>query len=362
VQSASPGFNPYAPPVASVPPPGGAGEPPRPGSLNVDGAIGRAYDTMRAFLLQPFNLGKWFAFGFIVWLCDLGEGGQGLPTNVFNIPGLGGGSHGGSGPSADFGDLLDWLRDHEATVLGAAVAGGVVVLALGVLFLWLSARGTMMALRAVALNHTRVGEHWNETREAAWSYFGFRMLLAAIGFPALVGTVVWGVYAFFRVPSGADLLDYVWALAPPIGVLLVVSLLLAPIHFLGRNLLAPLLLRFGGGLRANWARTMGIVRTSFGAVVLFLLVRMAIALVQGIAEVIAVYATCCIGAFPVVHQTVVAPFHAFERAYTLRVLESLGPEYKLVADAPWQPPPPAAPPYGQGPYGPAPYPPYPPPR
>jgi hypothetical protein len=55
---------------------------------------------------------------------------------------------------------------------------------------------------------------------------------------------------------------------------------------------------------------------------------------------------------------VTAPFTAFERAYTLHVLESLGLQYKLILDPPpWQPPYPQ-PPYGQPP--PAPYPGYPP--
>jgi hypothetical protein len=89
----------------------------------------------------------------------------------------------------------------------------------------------------------------------------------------------------------------------------------------------------------------------------FLLVRMLIAVVQGICETIAVYVTCCLGGLPVIHQVVTAPFTAFERAYTLHVLESLGPQYKLIVDPPpWQPPP-----YGPPPQTPYPgYPPYPP--
>jgi len=214
----------------------------------------------------------------------------------------------------------------------------------------------MMALRAIALDHARLSEHWTATREAAWAYFGFRMLLGAIALPVVVGTLVWTVLALLAVAKAgtSDLMDYVWAALPPIVVLLVSSVLLAPIHFLGRNLLAPMLLLFHDGLRANWSRTMNVVRTSFGGVVVFLLVRMLIAVVQGICETIAVYVTCCIGGLPVLHQVVVAPFTAFERAYTLCVLESLGPQYKLIVDPPaWQPPP-----YGQPPQ--APYPGYPP--
>jgi hypothetical protein len=213
------------------------------------------------------------------------------------------------------------------------------------------------ALRAIALDHARLGEHWNETRDPAWAYFGFRMLLAAISLPIVVGTLVWGVFAFLAVArtSPADFMDYFWAVLAPIVVLLVSSLLLAPVQFLGRNLLAPMLLLFRDGLRANWSRTMNVVRTSFGGVALFVLVRMLIAVVQGICETIAVYVTCCIGGLPVLHQVVTAPFTAFERAYTLRVLESLGPQYKLIVEPPaWQPPPygqaPQAP-YGQPPQG-----------
>jgi hypothetical protein len=153
------------------------------------------------------------------------------------------------------------------------------------------------------------------------------------------------------------------ALIGPILVFAIFALAMAPIRFLGRNILAPMLLRFGGGLRPNWTRTMNVVRTSLGGVVVFMLVRMLIAIVQGIGETVVIYATCCIGALPVVHQFLSAPFTLFERAYSLAVLESLGPEYKLMVDpTPWPPPYPPMPPYPQGPYSPSPpYPPPPPP-
>jgi len=364
MQPDPPGFNPYTPPVAPMLGPAGTGAPPGAGRLSIDGAFGPAFDTMKRFLFRPFNFGKLFVFGFIVWLAEMGEGGTSMPSN-FNIPS--GGGRGGGGPSSapDFSEALLWLQDNQTTVIAVAVVFGVVFVAFSVLASWLSARGTMMALRAIALDHARLGEHWRETREAAWAYFGFRMLLGAIALPIAAGTIVWGLLAFLAVAkTGApDLMEYVYAVLPPIVVLLVSSLLLAPVHFLGRNLLAPMLLTFRDGLRASWSRTMSVVRTSFGGVLLFLLVRMLIAVVQGICETIAVYVTCCIGGLPVLHQVVVAPFTAFERAYTLHVLASLGPEYKLIVDPPpWQPPP-YGQPYGQAPQAPYPgYPPYPPQR
>jgi hypothetical protein len=347
-------INPYAPPVAAVLPSGAGADPAPPGQLRIDGAFGRAFETMKQFLFRPFHIGKWFAFGFIAWLYDVGEG-NGVP-NLSGFNNLGGGGSGGTGGGSgealpDMSEVIAWIREHATAVVAIVIATALVGAALTALFFWLGARGTMMTLRAVALGHARVGEHWRATREAAWSYFGFKMLLWVITVPMTLGLLVWAglaVYPFLQ--SGSPKADeLLYALVPPIIGIVVVVLISVPFAFLGRNVLAPMLLACGGGLRANWRRTVSVVTTSPGGVFLFMLVRMLIAFVQGIAEVLAIYCTCCIGWIPVLHQTICAPLNAFERAYTLRVLESLGPAYKLIVD----PPEVQAPPNPYGPPGPA---------
>jgi hypothetical protein len=49
--------------------------------------------------------------------------------------------------------------------------------------------------------------------------------------------------------------------------------------------------------------------------------------------------TCCIGFLPYVHHVVFAPYYVFDRAYSLYMLESLGPDYQMIAT----PVPPGAP-------------------
>ena len=345
-------IDPYAPPGETR----GATELGTPAPLRVDGAFGRAFDAMKRFLFRPFNLGKLFVYAFIVWLAELGEGSS-FPSNFGNSSS----GSGGGGGTAKFDELMEEARDWVLANLGLVIGLGVGVLALvsALTFLlgWLSSRGHMMALRSVALDHARLGEHWRETREAAWSYFGFRALLWAIQVPVTLAALAWMFVALFDiVPGSPDVWEILRALIGPILLVLVVSLFIAPVQFLGRNLLAPMLLKFGDGLRPCWRRTMLVVRSSSGGVLLFMLVRIGIAIVQGIGETLAIYLTCCIGALPVIHQLVAAPFTLFERAYTLAVLESLGPEYKLMIDAtPW--PPPYAPmPYSQYPQYPPQYP------
>ncbi len=290
-------------------------------------------------------MGKWFAFGFIAFLAECGEGGSPVPFNP--LGGFGGGSASGpaSNPRRALEAAVDFIRGNASLVIATIAAGTVLVLALTTLVLWLSSRGTMMAFRAIALDHVRTGEHWAATREAARSYFGFRLLLAAIHVPVFLGALAWGSWTLYAT---------VRALVGPLLLAVVFGLVLAPVRFVGRNILAPMLLRHGGGLRAGWARTMAVVRASVGGVAVFMLVRILISIVQAIGEIVVVYATCCIGGLWVVHETLAAPLLVFERAFTLFVFESVGPDYKIVAETPpWQPPyaqvPPAG--YGGGGYG-----------
>ncbi len=353
-------MDPYAPPGAAQPT---AADLPPPGQLRIDGAFGRAFEVVKRFLFRPFDFGKWFVYGFIVWLAELGDGSN-LPSSNPLSNGSGGSGTSGRAMQELFAQAREWLRDNLGLVIAIAIGTLVVTAGFAILFAWLSSRGHMMALRAVALDHSRLGEHWRETREAAWSYLGFRLLIGAIEAPIIIGVVVWTVIAVIDVADLAttDPMLYLRALIGPILVVVLMTLVTAPIRFVGRNLLAPMLLKFGDGLGANWRRTMTVVRTSFGGVIVFLLVRILIAVVQGIGEILVVYATCCIGALPVIHQVFAAPFTIFERAYTLAVLESLGPEYKLLLDpAPWPPPYAPMPPYPQNPQQQPPGPPYSPP-
>lgn len=295
----------------------------------------------KRFCFRPFDVSKWFVFAFMVWIAEIGEGSN---FSSFDFPGgdsgkspLGGmgGGEGESPAPKGFQDALDpirdWLHDHLGIII--AVAGPLILVGIAVLvaMTWLSSRGHMMALRAVATGGDDLGEHWRETRAAAWSYFVYRVLLAVASAPLAIGILVWAASAFLGALRSRDNgpMDFVVAMIGPVVAMIVFALLTAPLHFLGRTLLAPMLLKFGGGLRPNVERTIGVVRASPRGVAMFLLVRIGIAIAQGIAEVILNTGTCCMGALPVIHQAFTAPLHVFERAYTLCVFESLGDEYRM---------------------------------
>ncbi len=96
----------------------------------------RALDLTKLTLFQPFDLAKWFVIGFAAFLAHLGGGGNGFNYN----PKLGDGDWKWKVRSATndaFGSGWDW----PAWLMPLIVIGGLLVVVLVVVCLWLGARG-----------------------------------------------------------------------------------------------------------------------------------------------------------------------------------------------------------------------------
>lgn len=227
----------------------------------------------------------------------------------------------------------------------------------------------MMSIRAVATGASDVGTAWRETQRPAARLFKFHMLVGllmmGLFLPVLGGTAVITVPL---IKSHAEPLAIVPVL---LGAGILCLLMAIPFMLLGamaRNFVAPVMLKHDLGARDAWKKFWSVGRAHVGSIIVFFLLR---GLVAGLASIVALMAavlTCCVGLLPVIHQTIMAPYYVFERAWGLNVLASLGPDFDLIggAGAPGAPPgfgggygPPGPPPGygGQGGYGAPPMPP-----
>ncbi|HSQ64183.1 MAG TPA: hypothetical protein VLM85_13245 [Polyangiaceae bacterium] len=330
--------------------------------MDVTQSVGTAWQRARQQLFQPFQIGTWFAFGVIFFLQSLGEGGFGY----YRAPNFSSSSRGRAGaPPPNLRELLDearhWAADNTGALVAIVAAGLVLGLVLALVVLWLGARGQMMGIRAVASGRPAIGEHWRETAKPAGSLFRFKLVLSAISL------VLWGPLAVLLVYRFVDLVDSgvtdVDSLILAVVPFIVVGVLLGSVFFviqaLLRNFVAPLMLRFDETCTASWRRFFGAARGNWGAIFLFFVIRAGLGIAVGIVTFVLVMCTCCIGALPVLNQTLLAPWFVFERAYGLYAIESLGPEYQMMQ--PIVPPGPPVPPGGFYPPPAAPYPPPPPP-
>ena len=317
-------------------------------AVSVVEAIGPALSCTGRILFKPFQIGKWFTLGFCAWLAYLGQGGFRVNVPGRGPGGFGGpGGHGGGGPG--FEPVFDWVNEHMALVVLLAILFVAVVVAISLLVLWLSSRGQFMFLDGVARNRSAVVEPWRRFRELANSLFWFRVVLGLIGLAGFI--VIGGLGAAIASPDIAAREFGGMAIAGIVtGVLLfiVFAIVMAVIVALVRDFVVPVMyLRDVKALYAWRIFRYEVARGYFWNFVLFYLMAFLLGLAIAIMALIAMVATCCIGAciaaIPYIGTVLLLPIFVFMRCYSLCFLRQFGPDWDVfpadpVPAAPWPPP------------------------
>ena len=112
-------------------------------------------------------------------------------------------------------------------------------------------------------------------------------------------------------------------------VLLLVMIPFALVGAMARNFVAPIMLKHGLTAREGWKRFWAVGKDHVGSIIGFFVLRIVVAIGAGIVGTIAAVCTCCLGFLPILHQTLMAPYYVFERAWTLEVLASMSPDFDL---------------------------------
>lgn len=297
--------------------------------LNVTRPIDYAIARTRRLLFERFDLAKWLSFGVIVFLATMFEGGCAPPFG-FRFPGPPFGAT-PAGFLEGLGDVFGSVGGRLGVVLTVGGILFVVSIALGALLLWLRSRGHMMLIRAVALNDVRIEHNWRTTGRLANSLFLFRLVLSLIGLAWNVSVVAGAVIALYvfreRIPAWST---FVMTLLPFVAALLCGNVVLWLIVVFLRSFVSVLMYRFDLTCLAAWRGFLTIAGKNVGPLCLFLLIRFAYHVAFRIIALFATCATCCIAAVPVLGQALFSPFYVFDCAYSIYVLESLGPEYRTI--------------------------------
>ena len=315
--------------------------------MRVTESMGPAWETMKRILFRPFNAGTWFSFGFIFFLQSCMEGGGG-GGNGLNLPGN---SSGGSrGHDGDTGNSVLRIAHDVANALGLSAGPGelpdtgllviivavacVVAIPLIILSMWLGTRGQMMAIRSVAVGRGGIGEQWNATRDAGGMLFKFNLAMTAISFVLFVPLAVIGVVLLLPVIRDGVAIESMLPMLLGLGA--VAILVMLPFFLIGamaRNFVAPIMLKHGIGAREGWVRFWAVGRNHLGSIIFFYVMRVVVGIGAGIVGFVASLLTCCLGFLPVLHQTLMAPYYVFERAWVLEVLASMSPDFDMRSGA-----------------------------
>jgi hypothetical protein len=311
--------------------------------LSVTDAFSPAIERVKTMLFKPVSAGAWFTLGFVAFLDQLGHGGGGGSFNI-QVPGGGGGGGGGSGgggssPDEVFGQIRDWVTAHLGLVIAIGAAILLIGLAVGLAIQYLGARGAFMYIDNVARGTAEVKEPWRRSARHAWSYFLWRIVFGIASFLLVIallvpgGFVVYGWVTTKTAPGAGGI-----ALLVLSGLLFfAVMIVLIVISMFLRDFVAPLMARFDLTCTAAWWVFLGVARVNKAQLLIYILLQIAFAMAYGTAGMLVACFTCCLGALPVIHQTLMQPLLYFERAWSLEILGQLGEAYRLFPPPPEEP-------------------------
>jgi hypothetical protein len=292
-------------------------------SLSVTDPIGRAYESTRQALFEPFDLRKWLTLGFCAWLAQLGEasGGTGGP---------GGGGNGGSGGGGrSFGGVQDWIGSHLLLVVALVAIVVLISATFLMLLLWLSSRGKFMFLDGLIENRGAVVEPWHRFRDLAYSLFLFRAALMLVGLVIFGGLAAAAGFVLFPAFRSGNFEPLTLLVVASIGtVAMILAVPFALIHVFTNEFVVPVMYLRNCGVRQGWDEVRGFLGAEALSVFLYLLLKFAMGIASIVILIIATCLTLCAVAIPYVGTVILLPIPVFFRYYTLEFLAQRGGDYE----------------------------------
>lgn len=290
--------------------------------IEIGKPLSEGWERMLRFCFQPFDIAKWFAVGFCVFLADLGDGGI---TPNFNLPGT---ARGGPNP---FKGAVDWITNNYALAGLALVAVLAVLLVVFVLLEIVGARGRFMLLHNLVQNKGEVSKPWNEYATLAGGYWVFRVKV--LGMMILLGL---GISLICTALAWADLNAWRWGVGS-ISAILTATVTLIPLGLVAAifkvvtaDLVLTHMFRNGSSAGEAWrAARQEIIAGNVGNLFLFYLVRIALSIPAGLVIMIGTLCTCCIAGLPYISSVVFLPVAVFFRCFTLCYVRQFGPQWDV---------------------------------
>jgi hypothetical protein len=157
--------------------------------IEIFAPFGEEFETTKKILFQPFDLTKWFVIGFAAWLATMFSGGS------FNYRrGFGNGDW--DWKAHTLGQEFS-LHDVPPWVIPVAIGGGLFLLAIVVLLLWLNSRGRFMFTDCIVRNRGAIVEPWHQFHTEGNRYFVIQLVIALCSMLVFGGLALIFVFGWY---------------------------------------------------------------------------------------------------------------------------------------------------------------------
>ena len=291
--------------------------------------LSRGWDKMKEALFQPFDIAKWFTVGFTAFLAGLtnsngGSNGANKYTkdkfdwdDFFNLPQT----------------IGDWLHSHSGWT-ALIISGVILLIALIIVFQWLSSRGKFMFLYNVTNNAAEVKKPWHEYRELGNSLFLWRLVFGWLCIMIIGGFFYYSFdVARSMYYAGTDKLEIIWNMAGRGVIFIAIILIIIYISIFLNDFVVPIMAKDNLKATPAWYKFMMLFYKHSGSFIIYGLFIVALGICVGICVVIIGLLTCCIGfillALPYIGSVIFLPVSYTYRALSLEFLAQFGDEYNI---------------------------------
>lgn len=294
--------------------------------VSVTEPIQPAIAHAKRILFEPFSARKWFVLGFSAFLAHLWGGGGSFNYNGNPF------DRSSSSAAPDLSPVTSWISEHLPLVIALAVVVFVLMLALAVLFQWLSSRGQFMFLDGVVRDQAEIVEPWNRLRHLGDDLFRFQMVLLLATLALFI--VCGGLGALIALPDihartfgGAALAGVLVGC----GLLLLGILVLSLVGALLHDFVVPLMYHRELRVPAAWQVLRRELLPGHGwHFVGYYLMSFLLGIGAAILMLIGCCLTCCVAMLPYISSVVFLPLFVFFRCYSLEFLAQFGEGWRII--------------------------------
>lgn len=283
-----------------------------------------AFALMKKILFQPFDLGKWCIIGFAAFLASL-AGGSSYSFNPFSRWD----TREDKKTIAEFFPDLGSVAQMEWWVIGLIVIGGLIILALVLVFMWLGARGRFIFTDCIVYNRGAIVAPWKEFRAQGNSFFLFSLLTMLCIFVVVVLVALALFFPLVLRGSGRQTGPGFWI---ALGVFVFFILCIAFGWTLVSQLMIPIMYRQRCLARQALSQSVGLIATQPGPMLLYFLFLLVILFAAGLISCVAACVTCCIAAIPYIGTVVLLPIPVILHGFSLLFLRQFGSNYDVWAN------------------------------
>ena len=286
--------------------------------------FGEAFELMKKILFQPFDLTKWLVIGFAAFLASF-SGGFHSSFNPFSR----------WSAREDRKAIAESLRDFgsvgqmEWWVIALIVIGGVMILALVLVFMWLGARGRFIFTDCIVCNRGAIIAPWKEFRAQGNSFFLFSLLVALSIFVVVVLVALALFFPFVLRGSGGQTGLGFWI---ALGLFVFILLCIAFGWTLVSQLMIPIMYRQRCLSQQAFSKSVGLIAAQPGPMLLYFLFLLVILFAAGLISCLAACLTCCIAAIPYIGTVLLLPIPVTLHGFSLLFLRQFGSDYDVWAN------------------------------